>query len=77
MTGWFSGSYSYMREQPEVEFEGLELIHTNSCVDMSHLFENIKVKNDLSKISNWNTSRVVDMNHMFALCDAGDLDLSL
>ena len=75
MVGWFSGSLSYMREQPEVEFQGLELVHTDSCTDMSHLFENIKVKNNLSAISHWNTANVVDMNHMFALCDAGNLDL--
>ena len=52
MVGWFSGVKSFMNDSPVIEFEGLEKVHTDSCVSMAHLFENVTVKNNLNGISN-------------------------
>ena len=75
MVGWFSGVKSFMNASPIIEFEGLEKVHTDSCVSMAHLFENVTVKNNLNGISNWVTTNVTDMSYMFSLCKAGMLDL--
>ena len=52
-------------------------IDTSEITDMSYLFENIKKIHDLNfDVSNWDVSKVTNMDSMFAGCIKFDGDLS-
>ena len=65
-----------IKEQLKIQGPSADLneLNTRYVYDMSHLFEDLNIKN--IKIDKWDVSNVKDMSYMFNNCEFFDGDLS-